>query len=192
MLLGRYLRIPPSEIIFAYGTHGKPRVAAPQTTLAFNMAHSGELAAYAFAFGCEVGIDVEQPRRMTDEEDIVRRFFSPEEVRDWLAVHQAVRNITFFRGWTRKEAFIKAVGQGLSFPLHGFRVSLGETARLLEIAGDPAAASHWTLTALTPGEGYLGALAAPKPDCRVRVYTRLTAAEAVAIAEHSTEFPPLA
>jgi 4'-phosphopantetheinyl transferase len=171
ILLGRYLGIDPDRVRFAYGPRGKPRLAQPETPLEFNLAHSGGLAAYAFAVGCEVGVDIEKIRPVSDQDDIVRRFFSREECEEWMGLDPAQRDEAFFRCWTRKEAYIKALGDGLSMPLDSFQVSLrpGAPAALIRAAGDPGAASRWSLWSLEPAEGYAGSLALPERGRGVRL-----------------------
>lgn len=177
VLMGRYLAIEPDRIRFVYGTRGKPRVAFPETPLKFNLAHSGSFAAYAFAVGCEVGVDIEEVRPVPDQENIVRRFFSAEECEEWLELEPSQRDYAFFRCWTRKEAYIKALGDGLSIPLDSFRVSLqpGVPPRLIHAAGESTPASRWSLCSLAPAEGYVGSLALPARARTVRILPRLRA-----------------
>jgi len=193
VLLGRYLAIEPGRIRFAYGPRGKPRLAFPESRLEFNLAHSGKFAAYAFAVGCEPGVDIEEVRHISEQENIVSRFFSREECEEWMALDAAERDEAFFRCWTRKEAYIKAVGDGLSMPLDSFRVSLrpGVPALLTAAAGDPAAGS-WSLYTLAPGDGYAGALAVPERGRRVRILRGLTAAGVLELASGPGAFPPAA
>lgn len=191
-LMGRYLAIEPDRIRFDYGARGKPRLAFPDVALEFNLAHSARLAAYAFAVGCELGVDIEEVRPIPDQESIVRRFFSPEECEEWLALDGSQRSEAFFRCWTRKEAYIKALGDGLSMPLDSFRVSLrpGVPASLMHAAGNAAAASQWSITSLAPADGYLGALALPERDRTVRSWLRLTADDMLKLVRDPGAFPP--
>lgn len=191
-LLGRYLAIEPGDVRFAYGPHGKPRMAFPETPLRFNLAHSGRIAVFAFAAGCEVGVDIEEVRPVRDQEAIVRRFFSPEEGSEWLALDAAERDEGFFRCWTRKEAYIKALGGGLSIPLDSFRVSLRREvpASLIHVSGEPAAASKWSMFSLAPAEGYIGALAVPECNHSVSILPRLTAAAVLELGNDPDCFPP--
>jgi 4'-phosphopantetheinyl transferase len=173
ILLGRYLGLPPELVPIAYGRFGKPELAAgsPHARLAFNLAHSHGFALYAFAQGRRVGIDLERVRPMPDAESIAARFFSARERAALSALPAGERVNGFFRAWTRKEAFIKALGEGLSRPLDRFSVSLGpgEPARLLEVADDPAEAGRWTLRDLDAPSGFLAALAADGPLAEVTV-----------------------
>ena len=183
VLAGRYLGAGPECIAFAYAEQGKPRLASPESPLAFNLAHSGCFAVYAFATGCDVGVDIERIRAMSDQEGIVRRFFSAEEGAEWLALDEAQRAPAFFRCWTRKEAYIKAVGDGLAMPLGGFRVSFapGAPAQLLHAAGGPATVNQWSMHNLPAPEGYAAALALPDPRAIVRVSPPLTAEAVLAL-----------
>jgi 4'-phosphopantetheinyl transferase len=194
VLLGRYLAIEPGRVRFAYGTRGKPRLAFPETPLEFNLAHSGVFAAYAFAVGCELGVDIEEVRPVPDQEGIVRRFFSREECEEWLELDSWQRDEAFFRCWTRKEAYIKALGDGLSMPLDSFRVSLrpGVPASLIHANGDPAAGSNWSLLSLTPADGYVGSLAVPERARSVRILPRLTASAVLELVSGPGAFPPAA
>lgn len=177
VLLSRYVGVAPGEIRFGYGARGKPYVAWPSTALGFNLAHSGRFACYAFADGCELGVDIEHIRPVRDQAQIVRRFFSREECEEWLALDESQRGDAFFRCWTRKEAYIKAVGDGLSIPLDSFRVSLGPNApaALLDVKSAPGECAKWAFHSLSPGEGYTGALALPDRSRSVRIFPPVTA-----------------
>jgi len=163
ILLGRYLETPPAEILFQYENNGKPEIALPQDSrgLRFNVSNSGELALIAVGSGSAIGVDIEKVRPMPDLLDIARRFFSAREVQALLAVSENKRQEAFFACWTRKEAFLKATGFGLSYPLSGFSVSVDPDgpAELCEGEGNGKGAGHWSLTDVRPGEGFRGALA---------------------------------
>jgi 4'-phosphopantetheinyl transferase len=160
-LLASYLGIPPAEVRFLYGPQGKPALADPSSSLRFNVTNSGNLAAYAFTTGCEIGIDVEKHRTLHDFENIARRFFSPEETAELLELPSAEKTTAFFNCWSRKEAYIKAMGGGLSIPLDSFRVTLrpGVDARMVSIGGSEDAGRRWTLKAFDPAPEYAGAIA---------------------------------
>lgn len=130
-------------------------------TLHFNVSHSNGLALYAVARGREIGIDLEFVREDIAGLEIAERFFSSREVSALRALAPSEYTVAFFDCWTRKEAYIKARGEGLSHPLHGFTVSLapGTPAAILNIDADPHEAARWTLVALSPGDGYRAALA---------------------------------
>lgn len=159
-LLARYANLHPAGIRFACGPKGKPALASA-AGIEFNATHSGGSALFAFAKGCHVGVDLELMRPITGAQDIAERFFCPEEAAEIGSLPPAERERAFFRCWTRKEAYLKAVGDGLSAPLNGFRVTLrpGEPARVVHIAHDTYAAQAWTLDDLGPAAGYLAALA---------------------------------
>jgi 4'-phosphopantetheinyl transferase len=155
-LLGSYLGMDAAAVQFVVGPHGKPALADPACSLRFNASNSGDFASYVFTSGCEIGVDIERHRALRDFENIARRFFSPEETVELLELSAAEITSGFFNCWTRKEAFIKALGGGLSIPLDSFRVTLrpGADARMVSPPG-------WTLHAFTPSPDYAGAIAYP-------------------------------
>ena len=161
-ILGRYLRLEPNRLKFLYGSHGKPTLGGTTDghSICFNMSDSNGLALFAFTRGREVGVDVEYIRPMHDSESIAERLFSPKENAALRAVPPSKKLEAFFNCWTRKEAFLKATGDGLARPLDEFEVSLamGEQAGLLSIEGDLLEASRWRLVGLAPAPGYVGAL----------------------------------
>ena len=162
-ILGRYLGVPPSELGFRYSSYGKPALAdaGDEEGLRFNISHSHEMALFAVTRGREIGVDIEYLRREIACEEIAERFFSIHERASLRALPAEAKHQAFFNCWTRKEAYIKAHGEGLSLPLDQFDVSLapGEPAALLATRGDPREALRWSLQALTPGPGYVAALA---------------------------------
>lgn len=161
-LLGIYLHVDPTEIQFATNEYGKPSIVSPASgiDLYFNLAHSGDLALYAFSIGREVGVDVEYMRTGIDYEELAHHYFSPYENEQLQTLPISVREEAFFSCWSRKEAYIKARGKGLSLPLDQFDVSLipGKPALLLASREDAEATAHWMLHALYPGPRYAGAL----------------------------------
>jgi 4'-phosphopantetheinyl transferase len=163
-LLNRYTGIPPRDIVFGYQSQGKPFLDTADNgpELRFNLSHSGDLALFAFARAQAVGIDLEYLRPVEEAELIARRTFSHIEYEQLMMVEGAhARLRAFYSCWTRKEAFIKAVGTGLSFPLDQFAVSIGsdKPARVLYILDDPRSAECWTLYHLEPAPNYIGAVA---------------------------------
>ncbi len=122
MLLGHYCGLPPESLEFDYGPQGKPFLTRCSCQIRFNMSHSGEIAAYAFAWGCDVGVDVEQHRKLPDQEEIAKRYFSPAEYCELMTVPEHERAAAFYACWVRKEAFLKAKGGGLSIGLDSFQV----------------------------------------------------------------------
>jgi 4'-phosphopantetheinyl transferase len=161
-LLGEYLSMPPRRLEFAYGEHGKPAFEGTHAVLGFNISHSGEMAVVAVGWSRALGVDVERMRPLPDLADLAARSFAPRELSALGALPETDRLGAFFRCWTRKEAFIKATGQGLAQRLDAFAVSLAadEPARFLDIDGDRDALARWTLHDLAPPVGYAGALAA--------------------------------
>lgn len=163
ILLGRYLAMPPQDIAFDFNQYGKPALShSPgDQSLRFNLSHSGKLALYAFARHRDVGIDVEWiGRRLDQPEQIAERFFSPTENDVFRRLPEHQKRQGFFNCWTRKEAYIKARGRGLSLPLDQFDVTLrpGDPARLLATRDDPQYADRLAMQAIDPGEGYVAAL----------------------------------
>jgi 4'-phosphopantetheinyl transferase len=160
ILLGRYLDIAPARIQLVYGTKGKPQLAQ-SGPIDFNVSHSGELAAFAFTRGCEIGIDLEKIRLIEDMLGIADRFFSSQETADLMSLPASERTEAFFRCWTRKEAYIKAVGDGLSLPLDSFRVTVQarEPAQIMHFDGVGVPANEWTLRDLRLAPDYAAALA---------------------------------
>lgn len=167
-LLGRYLGQPAGALGFRYGTHGKPALAWPASELCFNLSHSHELALIAVARGRELGVDVEQCAPMRDQAAVARQVFADAELQALAALPEELRSAGFFNAWTRKEALIKAHGEGLSLPLKQFAVSLvpGEPARLLQ-SYQPADLWRWSLHALDAGPGYAAALACAGHELRI-------------------------
>lgn len=161
-VLARYTGLAPAELAYREGSHGKPELdGAAAAGIRFNVSNAGALALYAVTLRREIGVDLEQIKPMPDGMDIARRFFSAPENEVFAALPEEVRDLAFFRCWTRKEAYIKAVGEGLSMPLDRFDVAFapGEPARILRTRGNPAEAERWSMLALEPGPGYVGAMA---------------------------------
>ena len=159
-LLGRYLQTTPEEVSFSYGPYGKPALSGAGAPLRFNASHSHELAVYAFVEEHEIGVDVEYIKKDLMTEEIAQHFFSAAEIQSLSALPATEKTAAFFRCWTRKEAYIKAIGSGLSHPLDKFDVTLapGEPATLLRDHLDPAAATRWSMFNLELDD-YAGALA---------------------------------
>ena len=173
-VLADLLGVLPGELRFAYGPQGKPELAAGAHPAGwhFNLSHSAHLALLAVTRLAPVGVDVEQLRPVSDQGAIARRFFSPAEHAALLALPPADQTAGFFNLWTRKEAWLKATGVGITGGLDQVEVSLAlaEPARLLRLFGDVAAAQTWTLTALDPAPGFTGALALPVPHATLRCH----------------------
>jgi 4'-phosphopantetheinyl transferase len=158
-LLGGYLETAPEELEFEYGEFGKPALREGPR---FNLSHSGPVALYAFSNAGEVGIDVELDAGDFARERIAERFFSPAEVRVLRSLPGQVQPRAFLTCWTRKEAFIKARGDGLSLALDSFDVTVAPDtpAELLRTAWCSDEARHWCLQDLSdPRAGYIAAVA---------------------------------
>jgi 4'-phosphopantetheinyl transferase len=173
-LIGKYLDIPPTEIHFEYSAHGKPflTIKANPPGISFNISHSGTLALLAFGIGRQVGVDVERIRPDFGTLEIAERFFSRSEVEALLAQPADQQSVCFFNCWTRKEAYIKAIGEGLSCPLDRFDVTLAmnEPARLLETRVASQNAADWVMHNLEVGPEYRAAVIAEGIDWRLRCW----------------------
>ena len=173
VLLGRYLTRSPHDFTFCYNDQGKPSLLAfADRNVEFNLAHSGDFAFYAFSIGRHLGVDVEGGDREVAHEKVSRRFFSQGEVAELDSLPADDRRTAFFTCWTRKEAYLKAIGTGLSAGLAGFSVSLkpGEPARLVEVKADESEALRWRMENLAAGEGYAAALCVQGMDWQLRCF----------------------
>lgn len=162
-ILAGYLNVSPATLEFSNNAYGKPALAGPlSNALRFNLSHSGELVVLAIARDREVGVDVEQYAPDRADLAVAEYYFSPSEVARLRSLSAALRPRGFLNCWTRKEAYIKALGMGLSIPLDSFDVSLApdEPAALLRTSVT-ADVETWQLRHLDFGEQYIGALAAP-------------------------------
>lgn len=167
VILGRYLNRPPADLEFHYGEQGKPSLAPDQnpSNLQFNLTHSHDLAVLAVAANREVGVDVEHLRDNVEFEKLAARYFSPLEVSTLASLAGEDLKRQFFRIWTAKEAYIKAIGQGLRIPLDQFDIAVDADAQpvLRETRHAPPEKDRWTLTDFDDGDGYLGTLAIEGP-----------------------------
>ncbi|MXZ10798.1 MAG: 4'-phosphopantetheinyl transferase superfamily protein [Gemmatimonadetes bacterium] len=173
-ILAKYMECKPGELAFFYGEHGKPALASPwdKSQLRFNLSHSAGLALIAVSLRCEIGVDIEHLSRKVDHmQDLAKRFFAPGEYKQLCALPREERRRAFFCCWTRKEAYLKAVGTGLVQSLKNFEVSLGCNAKLLWIKEGNI--KDWTLLHLDPAEGYVGSVAIAKKDVEVKVLKHL-------------------
>lgn len=163
LILGRYLDKAPQELTFEYGEFGKPTLAEKTNpnSLQFNMSHSHDLGVIAVAHGRRVGIDIEQVRNIEDMDSIVLKTFSPLEQSVYSGIPVDEKGTAFLRCWTRKEAYLKATGMGLSLPLDNFDVTLapGDDARLLRVEHDSNEVSRWSFSDLDFESDYIGTIA---------------------------------
>jgi 4'-phosphopantetheinyl transferase len=159
-LLGRYLDLHPTSIRFIYGSKGKPALDAC-ARIHFNMTHSGSLAAVAITADCQIGLDLEQIRPLSDMQQIAARFFCSEEAAEIMSLPPSERERAFYCCWTRKEAYIKAIGEGLSTPLDSFRVTVlpNTPANFVHLSHGQTDTDAWTLHDLCLAPDYAAAVA---------------------------------
>jgi 4'-phosphopantetheinyl transferase len=162
-ILGAYLNNPPEKFDFEYGNHGKPTLASRNgaQTLEFNLAHSDALALIAVSQAGPVGVDVEQVRPLKDADELVKRFFSPRENSAFQKLSSEQKPQAFFNLWTRKEAWLKATGDGIAHHLNRVEVSFlpGEPAQLLSLPDNLGSETNWSLRELNPAPGFTAAVA---------------------------------
>ena len=163
-LIGTYLDIAPQQVIFSYGKHGKPYLCQTinyANDLKFNISHSENLAVMAFVIGQEIGVDVEKNHDKLDTSSIAERFFSNYEVAQLQMLPQYLHQEAFFACWTRKEAFLKARGDGLYFSLQDFDVSVDprKKPRLLAVQSAPEEVMRWQMHQIIPAPDYISTLA---------------------------------
>ena len=161
-ILARYLGCKPSEVAFSYTSYGKPFLRdEAEDGIRFNLSHWEDHALRAVTRSRAIGVDLERIRPDFATDEIAQRFFAEREWRELRAIPEAERAAAFFRCWTRKEAFIKAIGEGLSFPLDAFAVSLapGKLAALYWLRDDPNGVERWRLHDLAAPPGFFAALA---------------------------------
>lgn len=157
-VLAKMLHVTPQEIEFIHNQYGKPALNQ-KTNLYFNISHSGNYGLMAITDRTEIGVDVEHFRKEMTAENIAQRFFSPKEVADFNALPKEQKLEGFFNCWTRKEAFIKAVGMGLSLPLNSFDVTLtpGVEPHVLDVRYNNIPKTQWHLQNIVMEEKYAAA-----------------------------------
>lgn len=163
-ILSHYINIEPQQVEFVYSSRGKPLLAPTcndDRNLQFNLSHSQDLAVYAITCDRAIGIDIEYIRSTPDAEQIVNRFFSENEKSAFSKLPPHQKQIAFFHGWTQKEAFLKATGDGLAGHIDQIEVSLtpGESAKLLSIPGDKQPSKSWLLHDFKPAPDFVAAAA---------------------------------
>ena len=159
-ILARYVGVPASSIRFESSDAGKPFVA--DAPVSFNLTHSEAIAVCAISQGGCIGVDVERIRPVSDADAIVTRYFAPGEASEYASLPAPDRSAAFFSTWTRKEAFVKAIGDGLTCPLRSFEVDVAPSAANPRIVTDPAR-GDWYLRSFEPAPGYVGAVACDRP-----------------------------
>ena len=170
-ILSGYLGISPSKVTFEYTSYGKPFLS--KYNLKFNISHSGDLAVFVFNMESEIGVDIERIKNNLNVLELTDNFFSKNEIESLHAMPPEQLNRAFYRCWTRKEAFIKAEGSGLSFPLNQFTVSLDNDcqATLLKTEWDSSEKENWSLFSFVPEDGYLVAVAVRQKLVSVRYFS---------------------
>jgi 4'-phosphopantetheinyl transferase len=170
LILARYLDEAPARLRFETRSYGKPILAGHDRDLRFNVSHSEDVALYAVTEAREVGVDIERMREDLPIEEIARHSFSPAEREALLDLPMAQRRPAFFACWTRKEAYLKARGEGLSLPLDAFDVSIDVrgAAQLLDVRGAPGERHRWTLRAITLDGPYQATVAVEGHDWSLR------------------------
>ena len=173
-LLGAYLAIEPGEIEFAYNALGKPSLAGmgAQPALNFSVSHSGAQALLGFARGRRIGVDLECVSPEPDVLELAERYFSSNEFETLRSLTAEMQHEAFYCGWTRKEAYLKARGEGIFFGLERVEVSLvpGKRAKIKKVSDDPNASENWILEHLLPAPNYIGAVAAEGHDLTFRYF----------------------
>jgi 4'-phosphopantetheinyl transferase len=174
-LLASYLAIPATEIRFQYRSGGKPQLVEVQNPRAmqFNVSHSANVALIAVGNEHRIGVDVEKIRADVDTASLAERFFSARERAGLQALPDHLRVPGFFACWTRKEAFLKATGAGLSFPLADFSVTTHPDSdpEIEEIRGNADAGKQWFLATLNVAEGYRATVAVERSHCPMDTYS---------------------
>ena len=152
----------PQSVELVYGARGKPALSRhfSYSGLRINVSHSNNIAVYAFAVGREIGIDVEGVRAIDDADSVAARYFSHFEYKAYRALDPKDKPTGFFNCWTRKEAFVNAIGDGLYYPLDRLDVSLapGELASILRVEDKPGHECGWHLEGFCPAPGYIAAV----------------------------------
>ena len=172
-LLAAYLGVNCTALQFCYGAQGKPFVLQDdEQQINFNVSHSHGRAVFVFSRGREVGVDIEFIKEDFEADEIAQQFFSRNEMASLRIVNAETKNRAFFDCWTRKEAYIKARGEGLSMPLDEFDVSLipGDPAALVNNYRDEREVSRWSMQAITAPEGYVGALVVEGHDWQLKSF----------------------
>jgi 4'-phosphopantetheinyl transferase len=163
MILSRYLGQSPSAIQFHHGAHGKPEVQLEVNSkpLFFNTSHSAEMAVCAITSACPIGVDVEHTVDISGIHSIARHFFLPQETQTLRALPADAQLVAFYACWTRKEAFLKATGEGIAESLAKIEVTLApqDEPGVVSIAGNRRAREEWQLHPFVPAAGYLGCVA---------------------------------
>lgn len=161
-ILSMYVEVAPRELVFRYDLKGKPELSPQHAAdIKFNLSHSRDVGLLAVAREQSVGVDIEFVDYDFASDEIATHFFSVKEVNTWRNLSSSQKAGAFFRCWTRKEAYIKALGEGLSIPLDSFDVAFapGVKAALLRVAFLPHEVARWSMYNVDAPAGYAAALA---------------------------------
>jgi 4'-phosphopantetheinyl transferase len=166
-ILGRYLELPPERVPLTEGGNGKPTLAVQHgpPSIGFNLAHSGALAVCGLSGRSEIGVDLEAVRDMSDLDSMIRRCLTADEREEVMGLDQADHLVAFYRFWTRKEAYLKGLGVGLSLDPSNVCVRDPENPRILASPRPDALKEEdrWTVRDIVPAPGYLAAVALSRP-----------------------------
>ena len=171
ILLGRYLHTAPDRIQFRYGTEGKPALASDEADVRFNLSHSDSMALFGFTRGREIGIDLEKIRPEVPSQGLAELVFSISELRAWRSLPAHQQPEAFFTNWTRKEAYVKAMGKGMSFPIKNLTILPGGSRALIEGTAYRDEAPRWSVNQLDLGSEYAAALAVEGNDWSLRCWS---------------------
>jgi 4'-phosphopantetheinyl transferase len=163
-ILSHYLDVSAENLQFCYGTYGKPSLVGSlaNTGLQFNLAHSGDVVLCGVTCDRQIGVDVEQIRPLPKVQQLAERCLSAQE-KIYLAASSCPEE-TFFTYWTCKEAYLKAIGSGLTQPMDQIEFALTPTVQLLKVLGSSEAANLWSLQLLNFSPDYKAALAVEDQD----------------------------
>ena len=167
-LLGSFLALEPSRVAFKYTAHGKPKCAT-DSAIHFNVSHTQNKAVFAFTLEAAVGIDIESITTRPTQQ-LANRFFAKEEVKALSLLSQTEQQHAFYRIWTQKEAYIKAIGLGLSQSLDSFVVSVTPPAKIISIDNSIDQAGPWSMHSFTLGDAFIGHLAIKKRALTIGYY----------------------
>lgn len=177
LVLAGYLGAEAEQVTFRPSARDKPELGPPysDSDIGFNVSHANGVSLLAFSRGRSLGVDVERVRPDLDIDSIARRFFSAHEQRELATLDRLERRVAFFRCWTRKEAYIKATGEGLALPLNQFDVSLvpQDTNALRATRPDRREASRWCIREIHAGTGYVAALCVAGHDWQLRSWPEM-------------------
>lgn len=163
-LLGEATGLSPAAIVFAQSQYGKPCIVTAPPAIHFNVAHSADMAIYAMSCSCVPGVDIEYVHRDIDEDAMAKRFFTSREYAELQRVPVATRKRAFLACWTRKEAIVKAIGQGLRMPLDKIEVTVAPNAEPQVLGVTCGQLADWTLYNVDAGRDYVATVAAHREN----------------------------